>query len=383
MSEQPADQIVEATETPAFDEPKEQAGRGARNGARILVVLIGVSLLWYLLADRYTPYTSQARVQGYVVGIAPRVSGTVTAVWVTNNQDVDAGDRLFEVDPTPYRIALAKARSDLENARRQVEAGNAAVESARANLSAAEANAVRAEQDYRRLKRLREDDPGTISERRLESAQASLDQARAQVKAAESSIQQAIEQKGGDDEASNAILLAARSAVDKAEYDLENTVVAAPSRGLVTDMRVDVGTNAGTGQAVMTFIAIHDLWVDAAFTENNLGHMCRACEAEIIFDAVPGEVFPAQVRSIGPGVSGGREAQPGNLPTVNNDRDWLRQAQRFPVQIGFEVDESPRLREQLRLGGQAAVIVYSEDSTVLRWLGKLYVRFMSYLSYAY
>ena len=365
------------------DQETAEAGKGAARGAKILAAIIALSLLWYLMADRHAPYTSQARVQGYVVGVAPQVSGNLTQVWVTNNQDVQQGDRLFEVDPTPYRIALARARSDLENARRSVEAGGAGVESARANLRAAQANQLSAEQDYQRLKRLREEDPGTISERRLETSLASLDRARAQVSAAQSTIQQAIEQMGGEDQESNAILLAASSAVEKAEFDLQNTVVVAPARGMITDMRADVGNPAGAGQPVMTLIAIHDLWVEAAFTENNLGHIRRGGEAEILFDAVPGRVFPATVRSVGLGVSAGKDAPPGSLPSISNDRDWLRQAQRFPVQIGFTVSGDTELREQLRLGGQASVIAYSDDSLVLRWLGKLYIRFMSYLSYAY
>jgi multidrug resistance efflux pump len=99
-------------------------------------------------------------VQGYVIGVAPEVAGNVTRVAVANNTDVEAGQLLFEIDPAPYRIALARAESELENARRQVEAGNAAVEAARANLDATEANRLRAQQDYERLKRLRENDAG-------------------------------------------------------------------------------------------------------------------------------------------------------------------------------------------------------------------------------
>jgi multidrug resistance efflux pump len=361
----------------------EVAGRATARGAKILALLIALSLLWNLLADRYTPYTSQARVQGYVVGVAPQVSGTLTQVWVANNQEVDEGQRLFEVDPTPYRIALARAQSELEKIRRQVEAGDAGVESARASLAAAEANELRARQDFERLTRLRERDPGTISLRRLETSQAALDQAIASTARAQSEIQRAIEQKGGDIEAENANLLAAQSAVEKAEFDLANTVVRAPSRGLITDLSADVGAYAGTGGAVMTLIAIHDLWINAAFTENNLGHIAAGSEAELIFDALPGRVYDGRVRSVGTGVSAGRNTQPGNLPQVNNDRDWLRQAQRFPVEIGFDIEQAPELQQQLRLGGQVSVMVYSDDSTVLRWIGIVYLRFLSYLSYAY
>jgi multidrug resistance efflux pump len=362
--------------------PALEDGSGVRRAALLIAALIIASLSWYLVSDRFAPYTSQARVQGYVVGVAPEVAGTITRVWVGNNQEVEEGDRLFEIDPTQYRIALARAESELENARRQVEAGNAAVTSARANLEAARAGELRASQDYERLRRLREEDPGTISQRRLESSRASLDQARAGVSAAQSEIRRAIEQKGGDDEESNAILLGARAAVEKARLDLANTVVHANSPGLITDLRADAGQYAGTGKAVMTLIAIHDLWVSAEFTENNLGNIGPGSKAELLFDALPGRVFEGEVRSIGLGISAGQPPAPGTLPTVSNSRDWLRQAQRFPVEVGFDARDA-QLREQLRIGGQASVIVYSERAFVSRLLGRLYIRLLSWLSFAY
>lgn len=378
-----ADSAATPTATPAeksTEKPREKP-TVMRTTWIVLALIIG-SLSWYLLSDRYAPYTSQARVQGYVVGVAPEVAGTVTKVLVSNNQEVEEGDALFEIDASQYQIALSRAESDLINAQSQVEAGNATVASARANLTAAKANELRASQDYARLKRLRETDPGTLSVRRLESSKASLDQARAKVVAAESDIQRAIEQKGGDDEGSNAILLSAQAAVAKARLDLANTVVKASSRGLVTDLRADVGQYAGTGKPVMTLIAIHDLWISAAFTENNLGHMHPGSVAEIVFDALPGAVFVGKVRNVGLGISAGQAPAPGTLPAVSNSRDWLRQAQRFPVEVGFEMRDGKPLK-QLRIGGQASVIVYSDDAVVLRFLGRLYIRFMSWLSYAY
>lgn len=379
-------------DTPAADQgvaPDEQpqaeakAASAVKKGQLIVGLLILLSLIWYLVADRYTPYTSQARVQGYVVGIAPKVAGLVTQVWVDNNREVEAGQPLFEIDPSQYRIALDKARSDYEQARRQVEAGGAGVETARANLDAALANRTKAEKDFRRLQRLYREDPGTISVRRLEVSQASLDQARAQVAAAEADIQRAIEQKGGDADADNGILRSATSAVAKAELDLANTVVKAPSRGVITDLRADVGQYAGTGSPVMTLIAIHDLWISAEFTENNLGHLRAGAPVEIVFDVLPGKVFAGRVQSIGLGISAGQAPPPGTLPTVQNNRDWLRQAQRFPVVIAFDLEQDSTLVHQLRVGGQAAVIAYADDSGVLRWLGEAYVRLMSWLSYAY
>jgi len=385
--ERPEQESSEQESPKKKDQPQKAAAGDAkgqvRSGALVIGLVILFSLGWYLLADRFTPYTSQARVQGYVVGVAPKVAGVVTQVWVENNSEVEADQRLFEIDPSQYRIALQKAESDLESARRQVDAGSAGVESARANLEAALANKVKAEKDYQRLKRLHEQDPGTISVRRLEVSRASRDSALAKVASAQAEVQRAIEQKGGEDDADNAILKSALSAVEKARLDLANTVVKASSRGVITDLRTDVGQYAGTGSPVMTLVAIHDVWINAEFTENNLGHLGPGSPVEILFDSLPGRVFAGEIRSIGLGVSGGQPPPPGTLPQVQNDRNWLRQSQRFPVIIGFAAEGQQGLREQLRVGGQASVIAYGEGHPLLASLGRLYIRLMSWLSYAY
>ena len=106
--------------------PAGDDAKAVKRGGRIVAAVIAGSLLLYWLADRYTPYTSQARVDGYVIGIAPKVAGEVVKVSVINNQTVKAGQPLFQIDPSQYRIGLDKARSDLDNARRQVGAGSAA-----------------------------------------------------------------------------------------------------------------------------------------------------------------------------------------------------------------------------------------------------------------
>jgi multidrug resistance efflux pump len=363
--------------------PPNDAKPPVKKGALAVIATIVLSLTWYLFADRLTPYTTQARIEGYVIGVAPEVSGTVTKVWVNNNQEVEAGQPLFEIDASQYQIALDKARSDLDNAGKQVGAGGAAVEAARANLVAAHANERKARQDSVRLERLYKEDPGTISVRLLEVSRATLDQAVAQVTAAEADIQRAIEQMGGEDSESNTILKTALTAVAKAELDFANTKVRASSRGIVTDLRTDVGHFAGAGKPVLTLIGIHDVWINAEFTENNLGHVKAGTPVEILFDVLPGRVFRGEVRSIGLGVSAGFEQSAGSLPSIDNNRDWLRQAQRFPVIVGFDTRQDPALLEQLRVGGQASVIAFSEGTGLLRILGKIYIRVASFFSYAY
>ena len=368
-------------ETP--EDPAKPAKASLNKGAVVVMAVILFSLVWYLLADRFTPYTNQARVQGYVVGVAPKVAGLLTEVWVANDQAVKEGEPLFQIDQSQYLIALQKARSDLQTAKRQLEAGNASVAAARAGLLAAKANAMKARQDAERLARLREEDPGTISIRRLEISQASLQQAEAAVTASEADIQRAIEQKGGDDDKNNATLQAAQSAVEKAELDLSNTTVKASSDGLIADMRAEVGQFAGTGSPVVTLISFQDVWINAEFTENNLGNMRAGSRVEILFDALPGRVFEGKVRSIGRGVSLGKTTPAGTLPSIENNRDWLRQSQRFPVIIEFKAAQDKVLLEQLRVGGQATVMAYSDGHGILNLLGRCYIRLMSIFSYAY
>lgn len=363
---------------------KESGGpRSVRIGGLTVGIVILLTLTWYLFSDRHTPYTNQARVEGYVVGVAPKVAGLVTDVWVKNNQMVEEGQRLFQIDPSQYQIALDKARSGLDTARNQVGAGDASVEAARANLRAAQANLDRARKDTSRQEKMYEEDSGTISVRRLESSQASVDIARAQVAAAESAIQGAIEQKGGNDDATNSILETAQNAVDKAELDLANTVVTASTPGMITDLRTEVGQFAGTGAPVMTLAGIGDVWIDAQFTENNLGNLKVGTPVRILFDVLPGRIYEGEIRSIGVGVNTGNNAPPGTLPTIENNRDWLRESQRFPVIVTFDPRQAPELWQQIRIGGQASVMAYTEGHGFLGFLGRFYLRVMSWFSYLY
>jgi multidrug resistance efflux pump len=373
------EQTTEQTEKQAAEQPAQTP---VKKGALLVIALLVLSSLWYLLADRFTPYTSQARVQGFVVGVAPKVAGLVTKVWVKNNQKVDKDQPLFQIDPSQYEIAVKRARSDLDNVRSQIDASSSGIESARANLRMAEAKLLKSQQDADRQEILYKEDPGTISVRRLEIGRASLEEARARVAASQSEVQRAIDQKGGDDDA-NAKLKSALSTLEKAELDLSNTLVKASTRGIITDLRAEVGQYAGAGAAVMTLIGLNDVWVNAEFTENNLGHVKVGSPVEIVFDALPGEVFVGSVRSIGLGISTGQAPAPGSLPSIQNNRDWLRQSQRFPVIIDFERSQMGRLLSQLRIGGQAEVIAYTEDHGLLRLIGELYIRFMALLSYAY
>jgi multidrug resistance efflux pump len=365
----------------AETETADASGRAARKTSLAVLGLIALSLLCYFVADRVTPYTTQARLQAFVVPVSTEVAGTVSKVFVKNNDEVKKGDPLFELEASQYRIALDRAKADYDSVQSGVNASLASVDAAKASLRAAQAGQLKAEQDASRQEQLYAQDSGAISVRRLEGARADREKARAQVAAAEADVVRAQESVGGigDD---NAKLDSARSAIAKAELDLQRTRIIAPARGRVTDLRIDVGRFAATGSPSLTLIAIHDLWISAEMTENNLGNVKPGDDVGILLDAMPGTVLKGRVRSIGSGVSSGNEAPAGSLPEIDNSRDWLRQAQRFPVTVEFDAAEIARLKG-VRVGGQADVIIYTEEAFVMRLLGKLYIRLMSLLSYVY
>jgi multidrug resistance efflux pump len=347
----------------------------------IVLLLIVASLGWYFVADRLTPYTSQARVQAFVVPVAAEVTGMVLEVYVKNNDEVQARQPLFHIDPSTYRIALRRSQADYESVRRSVNASALAVEAAQAALQAARASHVFARQDTTRLEQIFAQDPGALSVRRVQNARATLVAARSQELAAQAELGRAQEAAGASGE-NNAQLISARAAVEKAELDLQRTRMLAPARGRVTDLRTDVGQVLQAGAAALTLIAVHDLWISADMTENNLGNINPGDQVAIVLDVMPGKVWKGRVRSVGSGVDSGRATQTGSLPQIDNSRDWLRQAQRFPVAVEFDPSERAHLRA-VRIGGQADVLVYTDDHGLMNWLGAVFIRVMSYLSYVY
>jgi len=240
---------------------------------------------------------------------------------------------------------------------------------------------VFAQQDAKRLEQIYKEDPGALSVRRVESAQTNRLTAQSQEKKAEADLRRAQETAGASGE-KNAQLVSARAAIEKAELDLKRTQVLAPASGSVTDLRTDVGQFAQAGAPAMTLIAIHDLWISADMTENNLGNVKPGDKVAIVLDVMPGEVLKGRVRSVGTGISPGKQAQPGALPEIENSRDWLRQAQRFPVAVEFDPSERERLRG-VRIGGQADVLIYTGDHGLMNWLAGVFICVMSYFSYLY
>jgi multidrug resistance efflux pump len=362
------------------------AASGRMDPVRKWVLIFGAFcvflLAWYMAADRYTPFTTQARVNAFVVPIAPKVAGEILSVDVHTNQVVRKGDLLARIDPVVYELAVASADAQLALTQQSLKVSSSTVDAAAASLDAAKAALVNQTQNEVRLKRIDADVPGAVSQRSLEAATTSRIEAEAHVASAKANLQKAIEALGPRD-ATNPQLLAARAALDKAKLDLQYTRIVAPNNGLVTDLRVDVGNFAATGQPLMTFVAVHQMWVEANLTENNLGHIEPGNAVDLVLDVWPDKTLRGRVRNITYGVVAAEStSKPGGLPTVQNARDWLRNAQRFPVLIDFE-DPVEAAQLGARVGSQVSVLVYTGDHPILNALGRVLNWLAGITSYAY
>ena len=338
-----------------------------------LVALAGVVFAYSIVADRLAPSTSDAHVTAFLVRVAPEVSGRIVEVAVSDNQGVEAGAPLFRIDPQPYEIAVARAEARLASAGQGLGVNTASVQTAQARLAAATANRDNVQdQAARALELVRR---GVYSEARADQANEALREADAAVAAAEAELQgarQALGPEGRD----NPQIIDASEALREAQLNLLRTTVAAPGNGVITNLQATPGQFAAAGQGVMTFIDARAIWVTALMRENSLEHVRPGTAAEVVFDALPGRVFPARVESTGWGVGGtaATDAATG-LPAA---RASGSKPPRFPVQFVLETEELPR---NLRYGSQATLVVYAGGVRLTDLIGAGWIRAVSVLTY--
>lgn len=375
------EQIESQSAEPASTAEQVAADRTrSRNPLRrwvgIILGLIVLVFAYSLIADRLTPYTPQGVVQAFVVGIAPEVPGRVSEVNAVDNQKTAAGAVLFRVDPEPYQIAVEKAEADVAAAGQSIGANTAGVTAAQAKVAEAHANLENAmEQTARTLELVKK---GVFAKAKGDEAKAQRDAAKAQARQAEAELRQAQESLGPQG-ADNPQLRAATAVLAKAQRDLVHTAVLAPTDGLVTNLQLTLGQFVPAGQPVMTFIDARSYWIVASLRENSLEHVQPDAPVEIVFDVLPGQIFTGRVESIGWGVSNYNSGSQGGLPTIKNQTGWIRDPQRFPVRIELDAEDYvPGLRH----GSQANVIIYTGDNSIANWLGELWIRLVSVLTYA-
>ncbi|WP_050924471.1 HlyD family secretion protein, partial [Vibrio harveyi] len=261
---------------------------------RTLIVLFIVLFFYIIIADRHAPITTEGRVQGYVVQVAPEVSGKVTDVLIENNQSVHQGDVLFKIDDRKYKIALEQAKLSLQSAYEKEATLYSQREAAQANIARAEATYNNAHREYTRLQKLSKQK--VISQSTLDNAYAQNQVSRAALKAEQQNLK-VIEAQLGDKKGQSTAVRIAQNGIEKAQLDLANTAVMAPSDGVVTNLQLEVGTMANTNMPMLTFVPTGSMWVAADFREKSVAGVDKNYHAMVAFDANPGSVYDFDLSS--------------------------------------------------------------------------------------
>jgi len=355
-----------------------------------IVVLVAGFFLWRYLGSYES--TDDAQIDGHLNAISARVSGHVVKLLVNDNQYVEAGTPLVEIDPRDYEVAVARAkaayqdalataestqvnvpittvntRSQLSAAQAEVESGRAGVamarqqlEAARAQLEQAIANDIKAQNDVGRYKQLvdkqeishqqydqavaaaRSSAAGVAAarasvaaaEQQVAQAQAKRDQLDANLRAAETAPQQNASMRARA-QAAQAQAQQKKAELEQAMLNLQYTRLVAPVNGIVSNRTVEVGQNVQVGQELMKIINLDDIWVTANFKESQLRLMRPGQRATISVDAY-GKKYNGHVESIA-GASG---ALFSLLPPENATGNYVKVVQRVPVKITFDPGET-------------------------------------------
>ncbi|WP_181318811.1 HlyD family secretion protein [Photobacterium kishitanii] len=343
---------------------------------RCLIVLFILLMTYIVIADRYVPLTSESRVQGYVVQIAPEVSGTITQVDIKNNQTVTKGELLFRIDDHKYRLAVDQAQVALEQAHQQEQALYAQVSAAQANIATSQANYNNAHRDFKRISQLAKKQLVSASMRDNAYAKNQTTQANlAAAKQQEIVIKTQLGPKLGQ----STVVLAAENALAQAKLNLAHTQIIAPSNGVITNLQVDIGTMANANQPMLTFIPTDSMWVTADFREKSIANFHDHSSAYVAYDALPGQVFPLTVNNRDYGVAAAQQVANGHLTSIETSNRWVRDAQR--VRVNF-TSQQP-LPPQLFVGSRATVVVYPQQDPIWQLLAKIEIHLASALHFIY
>jgi len=359
--------------------PPPAAAKPARKIVIVAIVLLLLMFAYHVVADRLTPYSSQAAMDTPFAQIAPQVSGQVVGVPLADNARVRKGEVLFQVDREPFEIALRTAEANLEVAVQAATVSELDVRYASADLKKQRIDLDTSNQLGRIVLDLSA--KKAVSETTAIRARGTMETSAADVTRAAVELQRARERLGepGD---KNAKVKQARAAVEQARLDLHNTQVLAPGNGAITNLRLTPGQFVSRGTPVLTFIGTGPYWVSVALRENQLGNIQPGDEAELTFDEQPGHIFKGHVDSVGWGVSQGDEAPTGQLPDLAAPNGWLREPQRFPVRVRLDpVTDKDEPQPPARSGAQANVVVFANEHSLLNPLARLWIRAVALLSY--
>jgi multidrug resistance efflux pump len=349
---------------------------------KIILVALGLLLvlfIYHVLSDRYTPYTSQARVETFLTQVAPEVAGDVLDVGVKDNGAVKKGQLLFRIDPEPYELAVRSAEANLSVALQGADVSVADVAAARAQIIKQRADLFAS----RQLGGIVSDLVGKRALPETQGIRAHADTAKseADLTRAQADLRKALANLGAPG-LNNPKVRQALAALDQARLDLRNTEVRAPSDGTVTNLRLAPGQYVTPGQPLLSFLERGPRWISADMRENQLGNVKPGQDVTVALDIKPGKLFRGRVHSVGWGISQGDEAPTGQLASQPEDQGWLRDPQRFPVRILVLPDEAKEAGIDVgRSGAQANVIIFANDGSIMNPIGRLWIKVIALLSY--
>ena len=349
---------------PPADAPNATSKRKRRLilGA-ISVVFVIAGIVWYLLwrsVFSQREITDDAYVNGNQVAISAQVSGTVIAVLADDTQRVSAGQVLVKLDPTDAQVALAKAKSALANAVRQVRQQTAMASQYDAGIAARQLDLARAQADLARRQPLLADkaiaaEEVTHARDAVDTARTALDVATRQAAASHALVD-------GTDIGENPSVLQTKAAFREAWINNERNAIVAPIGGYVAQRSVQVGTRVQPGQALLTVIALHDLWIDANFKESQLAHIRIGQPANVESDLYGGSVeFSGKVVGLGAGTGSAFAL----LPPQNASGNWIKVVQRIAVRVALDAQQLEKYPLRVGLSTSVKVDTHERSGQVL------------------
>jgi membrane fusion protein, multidrug efflux system len=305
----------------------------------VLLLIIAGIILWRHSRKHET--TDDAFVDGYTSQLAAQTGGRVVKLYVIDNQYVNAGDPLLDIDSRDNDARTAQTQGQLAGAKGQYEQAAAQVSVTEANADQADAAARQSDADWRKaaddLARYRQVDPDAVSQQQVttavtseRSAREKRDAARQSARAAHAQIIAAVASK----DAADAQIQAAQANLTAAQLQSSYTHVVAPISGYVSRRAVDVGNVISSGQALLAIVS-KDLWVTANYKETQLTYMRRGQPVELTVDAFPSIKFHGQIDSIQKATG----AYFSTLPAENATGNYVKVVQRVPVKILFVGDD--------------------------------------------
>ncbi|MDC5805923.1 HlyD family secretion protein [Vibrio europaeus] len=337
------------------------------------VVLIGTLIL---LMNYNHPFTQIGNQVYSTTPIVSGVRGRVIDVPVEANKQLKQGEVLFTIDPIPYEAEVAKKKAQIKEASQGALGLDSSLQEAIAAKNKAIAERDKAKREFDRYQR--GFDKGAFTEQQLDTRRQAYKAAESSVNVANAKVEQAqlaLDSEIGGENTTVARLI---EELRQAEFNLEQTIVRAPTDGFATQLALRPGVMAVPLPLapVMTFVHTEEIFYTAAFRQNSLQRLQPGFEAEFLFRALPGKVFKGEVVEILPAIGESQFQARGALLGT----EALRTSGRVFAKLRITDDLSPY---HLPLGTAVEVAVYSDQFTHVSIMRKVLIRMKSWQNYLY